>query len=84
MKQGAQGQCTGTAYFLKIFIYLAALGLSCGMWDLDLHCHMQIPTWSIWDLVLQPGIEPRSPALGAQHFSHWTTRVVSVIADFCY
>ena len=30
--------------FLKIFIYLAASGLSCSMWDL--HC-------SMWDLLLQ-------------------------------
>ena len=33
------------------------LGLSCGMWDLD--------PW--------PGIEPRSPTLGTQSLSHWTT-----------
>ena len=26
-------------FFLLIFIYVAALGLSCGMWDLSLH-HM--------------------------------------------
>ena len=31
-----------------MFIYLAALGLSC----------------SIWDIVPRPGIEPRLPALG--------------------
>ena len=41
-------------------IYLAALGLSCGMWDL-------VPWW---------GIEPRPPALEAQSLSHWTTREV--------
>ena len=34
--------------FLKIFIYWAVLGLSCGMWD----------------LVSQPGTEPEPPALG--------------------
>ena len=44
----------------KIFIYFAALGLSCGMWD----------------LVLGPGIEPWPPALGAQSLSWWTTREV--------
>ena len=46
----------------KSFIYfnLAALGLSCCMWDLA-PC---------------PGIEPRPPALGAQSLSHWTTREV--------
>ena len=30
----------------------------------------------MWDLVLWPGIKPRSPALGAQNLSHWTTREV--------
>ena len=39
-----------------IFIYLAATGLSCGMWV----------------LVPRPGIEPEPPALGAQSLSHWT------------
>ena len=28
----------------------------------------------MWDLVPQPGIEPRPPALEAQNLSHWTTR----------
>ena len=49
--------------FLKnknLFIYSAVLGLSCGMWD----------------LVPQPGIEPRIPALGAWSLSHWTTSEV--------
>ena len=41
-----------------MFIYLAALGLSCGMWD----------------LVSWPRIEPRSPELGTRSLSHWTTR----------
>ena len=39
-------------------ICLAGLGLSCSMWD----------------LVLQPGIEPGPPALEAQSVNHWTTR----------
>ena len=30
----------------------------------------------MWDLVTWPGIEARSPALGAQRLSHWTTREV--------
>ena len=29
-----------------------------------------------WDLVPQPGIEPRPPVLGTQSPSHWTTREV--------
>ena len=45
---------------LFIYIYLAALGLSCGMWD----------------LVLWPGIEPGPPALGMQSLSQWITREV--------
>ena len=45
---------------LKIFIYLAVLGLSCSMWD----------------LVPWPGMEPKPPALGAQSLSYWTTREV--------
>ena len=47
-------------FFLILFIYLSALGLSCSMWDL-----------APW-----PGIEPGPPALGAQSLSHWTTREV--------
>ena len=44
--------------FLKKIIYLTVPGLYCSMWD----------------LVPQPGIESRPPALGAQSLSHWTTR----------
>ena len=39
---------------------MAAQGLSCGMWD----------------LVPQPGIKPRAPALRDQSLSHCTTRGV--------
>ena len=42
------------------FIYLAAPGLSCSMWD----------------LVPQTGIEPRPPTLRAWGLSHWITREV--------
>ena len=34
---------------------------------------------STQNLVLRPGIEPRSPALGAQSLSHWTTREVPLL-----
>ena len=44
---------------------MAALGLSCSMWDL-------VP-WS--------GIKPRPPALGVQSLSPWTTREVPFLAD---
>ena len=52
-----------------LFIYLSALGLSCGMWD----------------LVPRPGIKPRPPALVVQSLSHWTTREGSQNLYFnCY
>ena len=47
-----------SAFFFSFNIYLAALGLSCGMWD----------------LVPWPGIRPRPPSLGVWSFSQWTTR----------
>ena len=40
--------------------YLAAPGVSCG----------------IWDPVPWPGMEPRPPALGVWSLNHWTTRAV--------
>ena len=50
-----------TYFFLSIFkIYLAVVGLCCGMWDL-------IPCL---------GIEPEPLVLGAQNLNHWTTREV--------
>ena len=58
---------------IYLFIYylfiLAAPGLSCSMRDLLVAACM-------WDLVLPPGIEPGSPALGAQSLNDWTTREV--------
>ena len=39
------------------------LGLNCGMWD----------------LVPQPGIKPRPPALGAWSLSHWITRDMLIL-----
>ena len=58
----------GSFFFLNIYLFIwlhqvliVAHGIfSCGMWD----------------LVPWPGIELRSPALGAQSLSHGTTRVV--------
>ena len=44
--------------YLFLFIYLVALGLNCGMWDLG----------------PRPGVEPGFPALRARSLSHWTTR----------
>ena len=38
-----------------------------------LHQNLRCGTW---DLVPRPGIEPGSPALGAQCLTHWTTREI--------
>ena len=32
-----------------------------------------ILSYSVWDLVPGPGIEPGTPALGARSLSHWVT-----------
>ena len=51
----------------KVFIYLAALGLSCSMWD-------------IWLSYVGPSSltrnQSRPLALGAWNLSHWTNREV--------
>ena len=39
-------------------------------------CGMQTLSYSMWDLVPWPGIEPGPLALGAQSLSHWTSRKV--------
>ena len=52
-----------STFYLFLFIYLAALGLCCGMWD----------------LIPQPGIEPRPPALAVWSLSHWISREVPSI-----
>ena len=52
---------------IKAFIYLAAPGLGCGMWN---------HSCSVWDLVPWSGIDPRPPALGAWMLSNWTSREV--------
>ena len=54
-------------FFLKIFTYLAAPGLSSSMRPLS--C-------GLWDLVPWPGIEPRAPALGIRTLNCWTTMEV--------
>ena len=53
--------CSNLLLHPYLFIYLAALSLTCGMWD----------------LVTRPGIRPRPPALGVQSPSPWTTREVA-------
>ena len=57
----------GASYLASVcilFIYVAAPGLSCGMWEL-----------APW-----PGIKPEPPALKVWRLSHWTTREVSASA----
>ena len=57
--------------------------LHCSMWGLLVvacrifSCNMQTLSCSMWDLIPWPRIKPRSPALGAQSLSHWTTMAVS-------
>ena len=36
-------------------------------------CSMRTLSCSMWDLIPQPGIKPRPPALAAWSLSHWTT-----------
>ena len=39
----------------------------------------------MWDLVLQPGIEPRPPTFRAQNLHHWmTTREVPSFLSFFF
>ena len=74
---------------LRVFlsIYLAALGLSWGIQDLQSSLRRKgCFSWSIWtlscnmwDLVPWSGIEPRPPALKAWSLSHMKTREVSVL-----
>lgn len=64
------------SFFFQIFlfIYLAVSSLSCGMQGFSIS--MWALSYGIWNLLPQPGTKPGSPALGAQSFSHWTTREV--------
>ena len=66
--------------FLKklIIIYLSALGLSWGTWDLrTFFCGMQVFfSCNMGDLVPWPEIKLQPPALGSRSLSHWTTREV--------
>ena len=64
-------------------IFLAALGLSCGMQDLWSSSHhtgsfgysLRTLSCGMWDLVAWPGTEPRPPALGVQSLSYWANLV---------
>ena len=65
-----------------LFVSLAALGLSCGTWNLfffffklrhmrSLTSSMWTLSFGLWDLVPWSGIEPGPPALRAQTLRHW-------------
>ena len=70
---------------------MAALGLSCGIQDLQSSLqHEGCFSWSIWTLscnmwdpVPWSGFEPRPPALKAWSLSHRTSREVSVLDFEC-
>ena len=66
------GRCPGTStnspFFLKKFIYLAALCLSCDTWA-------QLPH-STWDLSSLTRDQSCVPCIGMQILNHWTTREV--------
>ena len=67
-------------YLFKIFIYLfwlhRVLVVARGIFFFFFF------SFSRWDLVPQPGIEPGSPALGAWSLTHWTTRKVPRVFSF--
>ena len=63
-------------FWLKNFIYLAVLALSCGTHILWSSLLYRTLSFGICNLVPWPGIKPRPCALGVQGLSHWTTREV--------
>ena len=92
----------GLCYGVRVFVCLFVLFFSCSMWACEIFlvvasgifsCSMRTLSWSMWDLVPRPVIEPSPRALGAQSLSHWTTRGVpqtcvlliakSVVLSFC-
>ena len=62
-------------YVLKT-VYLAALGLSCGTWDLQSDAACRAFSCGVWGLVPWPRTQPGPPALGVWNLSHWPTREV--------
>ena len=62
-------------YFKGSFTYLAVLCLG----SLIFLAARVIFSCGVWDLIPQPGIEPRAPALGAQSLSRWVTRKVPTL-----
>ena len=58
-------------YFLRNILFILLHQVSVGVHGI-FNC-------SMWDLVHQPGIEPRPPTLEAWCLSHWTTREVPIL-----
>ena len=50
----------------------------------SLYRGMRIFSCSVWDLVPQPGIEPRPPALGAQNLSHSLVLIFFSLSFSCF
>ena len=78
------------AVFLKyLFVWLLQVlvvsygirGLCCSMQDL-FSCHMKALICSVWDLVPQPGVKPRTSVLGVQSLNHWITKEAPMITIF--
>ena len=57
-------------------------GVSYGMSNLQLRHADFLVAARMQDLVLRPGIEQGTPALGAQSLTYWTTREVSIYFKF--
>ena len=64
--------------YIKLYIFVKKLLSIWLHWVLVVACRffscsMQTLSWGMQGLVYWPGIESRSPALGVQSLSHWTT-----------
>ena len=62
-------------WFFLIFIWLHQV---LAVAHRSLICGIRTGSCSVWDLVPWPGVEPGPPTLGAQSFSHCTTREVPI------
>ena len=69
--------------YLFIYLFLAGPGLRCGTQDLLVAaCGLLVAACELLvaarmrNLVPQPGMEPRPPAVGTWSLTHWTTREV--------
>ena len=58
------------------FLRLMSFPFACGIF---FSCGMQTLNYSMWDLILWPGIKPRPPALAMCSLSHLSTREVPIL-----